>query len=65
MTASLLAWLLTGTAEGLPDLEKRITAEMATLRRCRTPAGRKAIEERLRPLLEQRRELTGRTGRAA
>jgi hypothetical protein len=31
----------------------------ATLGRCRTPAGRRAVEQRIIPLVQQRRELLG------
>lgn len=57
LASPLYDWLVSARPASLTAVEREITILMATLRACRTPAGRKAVEDRLRPLVEQRRDL--------
>lgn len=57
LASPLYDWLVSARPASLTVLEREINILMATLRACRTPAGRKAMEERLRPLLEKRKDL--------
>ena len=59
-SAALLAWLTEGHSSRLIILEREIAALMGDLRAARTPAERKALEDRLRPLVVKRREILAR-----